>query len=102
MEDAEGRSDDFLAMDVLTTFLLSKTSQGEEPLDTGGSRVPVPGFSPSMPLLVFWPLLALRRRQCFSLWALAVCGVRVVCHEREREKKKQETIDYVYILRIYK
>jgi len=44
MEDAEGRSDDFLAMDVLTTFLLSRTSQGEEPLDTdtGGGRVSLP------------------------------------------------------------
>jgi len=39
MEDTEGRSDDFLAMDVLTTFLVSRTSQGEEPLDTGGGRV---------------------------------------------------------------
>ena len=47
MEDAEGRSDDFLAMDVLTTFLLSRTSQGEEPLDTGGGRV-------SLPRCLFW------------------------------------------------
>jgi len=46
MEDAEGHSDDFLAMDALTTFLLSgqpevnpRTLQGEEPLDTGGGRV---------------------------------------------------------------
>jgi len=29
-----------------------------------------PFFSPSMPLLVFWPLLALRRRHYFSLCAL--------------------------------
>jgi len=26
-------------MDALTTFLLSRTFQGEEPLDTGGGRV---------------------------------------------------------------
>ena len=32
-----------------------KTKKGEEPPNTGGGRVP----------LVFWPLLAPRRRQCF-------------------------------------
>ena len=47
MEDAEGRSDDFLAMDVPTTFLLSRTSQGEEPLDTGSGRG-------SLPRCLFW------------------------------------------------
>jgi len=30
------------------------------------------GFSPSMPLLVFWPLLAPQRRQCFSTLRSAV------------------------------
>jgi len=48
----EGRSDYFLAMNTLTTttfFLLSRTSQGEEPLalDTGGGRV-------SLPRCLFW------------------------------------------------
>jgi len=39
MKDAEGRSNYFLMIDALTTFLLSRTFQGEEPLDTGGGRV---------------------------------------------------------------
>jgi len=47
MVDVEGRSDDFLAMNVPTTFLLSRTSQGEEPLDTGGGRV-------FLPRCLFW------------------------------------------------
>jgi len=47
-------------------------AQGEEPPNTGGGRF----FSPSMQPLVFWPLLAPRRRQCFSLCALLFC-VRV-------------------------
>jgi len=31
--------------------------------------------------------IALRRRQCFSLWALAVCGVKS-CMTREKKYKK--------------
>jgi len=70
MEDAEGRSDDFLAMDALTTFLLSKSFQGEEPLDTGGGRV----FS----LDASFGLLATASASAPALFlgsALCCCGV---------------------------
>jgi len=57
-------------------FFFRLFAQGEEPpnTNTGGGRVLLPRFLS----LVFWPLLAPRRRQCFSLWALADCGVSVV------------------------
>jgi len=74
----------FLAMDALTTFLLSRTSQGEEPLDTGGGRV---FSSPSMPRLVFWPLPAPRRWRCFSALRSALV-VWVVWYERYTKTKK--------------
>jgi len=61
--------------------------QGEEPPDTGGG----PGrSSPSMPLLVFWPLLAVSASTLALVFgsALCSCGVNssgelyVVWHER--------------------
>jgi len=69
IEDAEGRSVNFLAMDALTIFLLSKSFQGEEPLDTGGGRV----FSldASFGLLATASASVLAR---FLGSALSVCG----------------------------
>jgi len=48
-----------------------------------------PVFSPSMQPLVFWPLLAPRRRQCFSPCALLF----FVCVYEKRKKKKKKNIN---------
>jgi len=70
MEDAEGRSDDFWTMYALTILLLSRTFQGEEPLDTGGGWVFSPDASSGLLVTASTSALAL-----FLGSALSFCGV---------------------------
>jgi len=52
-----------------------------------------PGFSPSMQPLVFWPLLAPRPRQCFSLCAPLVCVCVYDMRDKQKNKTKKNTPD---------
>ena len=51
------------------------------------------GSSPSMPLLVFWPLLAPRRRHCF----LALRSVLLWCELYDMRENKNNIYIYIYI-----